>query len=362
MVKQKVSSFSYEFDSHSDDKYSTLKIMAKLAFEKRIINSILNIICKNIDYLTLPENLPQLAKLGYMYDKLWYAGRVAYGYDGIIRKSHQCENNPKYKLEYCDIGTEEQFDLIYDAWGMHSENRETNFEDFKNLILNGKVLTQLEIDIRKPNKTLDDWVTIKLNPNYKYKSLYPDRKSVLNNLLCTIGTEYSYKDGYIYEEASGAGKDVSIYGHWENAIFDSKIQKIVDKILLDEDVEKVVNTQYNEHIKWKKDKKDKEIKTYTNMYETLFKNNDISLEDFLNKMFNDEITYKDNDSYKKYYPISEYSNIQKIDENSHISYIKGSVEICKDILEHKIEESERGNGNIKFAENFLSKTFIQKYL
>ena len=27
MVKQKVSSFSYEFDSHSDDKYSTLKIM-----------------------------------------------------------------------------------------------------------------------------------------------------------------------------------------------------------------------------------------------------------------------------------------------------------------------------------------------
>lgn len=45
MVKQKVSYFSYEFDSHSDDKYSTLKIMklqkVALIVRKTIDNKLL---------------------------------------------------------------------------------------------------------------------------------------------------------------------------------------------------------------------------------------------------------------------------------------------------------------------------------
>ena len=48
--------------------------MAKRKFETRVINPILNTIAKNLDYLTQPENLGQLAKLGYMYDTLWYTG------------------------------------------------------------------------------------------------------------------------------------------------------------------------------------------------------------------------------------------------------------------------------------------------
>ena len=69
-------------------------------FEKQVIDPILIIIRENQEYLTYPENLPQLAKLGFMYGNLWYIGRVCYGQKGIIFKSEMiCEDNPKYKLE-----------------------------------------------------------------------------------------------------------------------------------------------------------------------------------------------------------------------------------------------------------------------
>ena len=126
-------------------------------FEEKVIDIILNTIKDNQEYLTLPENLPQLAKLGYMYNKLWYAGRVCWGYDGIIADSSkvegefdnplyaQCEDNPKYKIEMCEPINDEIDNLIYDAWGMHVSNFEnpTSWENFKKLILEGRELSEL---------------------------------------------------------------------------------------------------------------------------------------------------------------------------------------------------------------------------
>jgi hypothetical protein len=51
----------------------------KFRYEKNVIDPILKIIKDNQEYLTQPENLPQLAKLGFLYNTLWYAGRICWG-------------------------------------------------------------------------------------------------------------------------------------------------------------------------------------------------------------------------------------------------------------------------------------------
>ena len=56
----------------------------RFKFEENIIDPILILIRDNQEYLTMPENLPQLAKLGYMYNTLWYDGRLCWGSDGIL--------------------------------------------------------------------------------------------------------------------------------------------------------------------------------------------------------------------------------------------------------------------------------------
>jgi len=86
-------------------------------FEKNIIDVLLNTIKEYQVYLTQPENLPQLAKLGYIYNVLWYGGRICYGYKGILHKSEngECEDNAKYKIEMCNPQTLKIQSLIYGA-------------------------------------------------------------------------------------------------------------------------------------------------------------------------------------------------------------------------------------------------------
>ena len=78
-------------------------------YEKHVIRPILDIIEKYQDFLCKPENLPQLAKLGFMFEKLWYAGGVSYGYNGIVQKGgYTCENNP-----HCFYNFINRFMLFY---------------------------------------------------------------------------------------------------------------------------------------------------------------------------------------------------------------------------------------------------------
>jgi hypothetical protein len=63
-----------------------------MQYEERIIDTILNVIKDNQTYLTQKKNLPQLAKLGYMYNTLWYGGRCA-SYDGVIDKKVYAEDD-----------------------------------------------------------------------------------------------------------------------------------------------------------------------------------------------------------------------------------------------------------------------------
>lgn len=325
----------------------------KYKFEKNVIDVILNTIKKHQVYLTQPENLPQLAKLGYLYNTLWYAGRVCWGYDGIISKTNQCEDNPKYKIENCCPKTKKIENLIYDAWGMHiNDESPTDWNTFNSFITEGKELSELEVALLKPNKTIEDWVECLTNPEYAYP--YENRRRVVDNLLCTIGTEYGYKDGYIIQEASGANQDLSLYGNWQNAKFRDDIKLIINKILSIPEVKDTIDTHYK-FIKDIIDKKDaieleKDIRIFGMSFKDWAKSG-------LNKKLNDVFLGRPIEKYENYYPISEYSNITKFDKNTHKSYIDAGIEICKDILDHKNVEEKC---NIKFAKKFLCSPFIRK--
>lgn len=334
-------------------------------FEKRIIDPILNTIKEHQVFLTKKENLPQLAKLGYMYNALWYAGRFA-SYEGVIEKEtiieedgevcewNQCDDNPKYKIEMCEPEDDEIENYIYDAWGMHVLNDfGPHWDEFSTIVLHGKPLSNIEQKMLKPQKTFDEWVEILTDPDYRYSSLYQNRRSVANNLLCTIGNGYGFKDGFVMYEASGADQDSTDYGDWMNAKFREDIQLIVDKIMVDPEVEKVIRATEEADKKHKAEQLAKEIKSFGMPFDDYIKSDGYK---DVNRKFAElrgEVYIEEEEKYNAYYPICNYSIITMIEKDSHPSYIKAAVEVCEDILAHKEIENKERKGNVSFAERFL---------
>jgi hypothetical protein len=329
-----------------------------LKFESRIINPILRIIKNNQEYLTKPENLPQLAKLGYMYNSLWYNGRHA-SYENII-DANQNDDNPKYKIEMCNPKTDEIENYIYDAWGMHvSNDYGPGWEEFKTIVAGGIELSDVERKLLKPNKTFDEWVDIKTDSDYRYTALFGDRRKVADYLLCTIGTGYGYKNGYIIEEASGADQDTTDYGDWKNCTFRKDIQLNVNKIMEDVEVKKVMQFITIEKEKFEAKKLAKEIKSFGMPYKEWQKTHQADMD----KLYEGMGGEVEEEKVFEYYPISEYSIITQLDENAHPSYITAALEICEHIVKHppvigknwnQYQKDERIK-MIKFAEKFLKK-------
>lgn len=332
-------------------------------YEKRIIDTILNTIKDNQVYLTKKENLPQLAKLGYMYNTLWYGGRVA-SYEGVIDKKvyvedngetwegEQCDDNPKYKIEMCEPKNEKIEDYIYDAWGMHvSNDYGPGWEEFHQIMTSGKPLSEIEVKLLKPNKTFDEWVEILTDPNYRYSSIYPNRQAVADHLLCVIGNGYEFKNGFIIAGAGGADQDTTDYGDWSNAKFREDIQVIVDTIMADQEVEKVLKHIDVKSSEYKAEKLAEEIKAFGMSYKEFLKSDDYK------KM---QIRFE---RRFEYYPISGYSIIKKINKNSDPSYIKVGLEICKYILsnppkygkDYNKYQKDQCDNQLKFAINFIKK-------
>lgn len=360
-------------------------------YEKLVIRPILKVIENKQDYLCQPENLPQLAKLGFMFNNLWYAGRVCYGYDGIVKKGSSCENNPKYEIgDNIKYNSEEDENLVYDAWGMHvtDEYKNNDYEAFKKIVLEGKELPEFEKERRRPNKTFDDWVKILTDKRYKYHSLYPDRQSVANHLLCVIGNGYGYntKTGMVISEASGADQDEDLYGEWENAQFESSILEVINKVL-DVPECKLALDAYSAFVIKNRDKRLKKeredmSKWFGNLLPSLNKfrtesgKPEITLDDDgfqktmneylkiqMSKITGKSSTPKPKPKPYEYYPISDYSIIWKLDENSHPSYIQAGLEICEHIVANNPEirkdfneyqKTQRDDG-IEFCKNFINK-------
>lgn len=373
-------------------------------FEANIIDPILLLIRNNQEYLTQPANLPQLAKLGYMYNTLWYAGGVCWGSSGLLidpslRKELKeyegdgdeedspyqwisCEDNPKYKIEMCNPMNDEIENLIYDAWGMHvSDLKELlSFEKFCDIIRNGVPLTELERKMLKINKTFEEWVEILTDKGYKYR--YLNKKGVADHLLCTIGTGYGLNsEGFVYNEASGADQDEASYGDWRNAKFRADINMEVEKLLAIPELKETMETYNNYKVETLNKKKLKEKRDNEVLLNLLKKNNllangeDLSLSEILDRLDTIDMgpsSLKKNpvksEKYHQYYPISSSSKIYIIgNKESQLregikkidtSYLNASIEICKDILEH---ESEERKENVKFAKEFLAEQGIEGY-
>jgi hypothetical protein len=359
-------------------------------YEKYVIHPILSMVEKYQDFLCKPENLPQLAKLGFMFEKLWYAGRVCYGYNGIIKKGgYTCENNPKYELEDgIKYNSENNENLIYDAWGIHISNdgNQMNFEEFSNLILNGKPLSEFEVKYRKSNKTFDEWVEVLTDKQFKYSSMYPNRRSVANHLLCTIGNGYGYnkKTGIVFNEAGGADQDQDGYGDWENSKFIPEIQIVVNAILTFNMTKIAMDAESTYVKKLITERKEKEFEKQQKFHESLLP----LINETLAKKGEEPVTM-DSEKYHEifakymklqldetlgkrqkieksdyeYYPICNYSIIMMFDKNTHLSYIKAGLEICEDIVAFppKIKENynefqiKQRNEMIEFAKNYIEK-------
>jgi hypothetical protein len=348
-------------------------------YQKSVTDKILKTIEKHQDELCETKNLPQLAKLGYMFNTLYYSGRWF----------NKCDNSPKYEIEdRIKYNNDKNRDLVYDAWGMHvrnNDNNPTTFDQFSDMIRNGKELTPNEKLSRKKNKTFDEWEEIFLDENYRYKSLFPNRQSVADYLLCTIGTGYKYnhETGCIIEKASGGGKDIDIYGIWENAEFPDHINQVVEEILNNPQSKMAIDQSHREITDINEQKKMEDQETIklnkmafslllTEINKYLTQENrpnvtiDIPYDD--KKAILREFTSryrKDEEKVKKYeyYPIGTYANILDLDEKSHPSYIKAALEISHDIVNdppvikkdwNKFQIDQR-NSSIKFCENFIKK-------
>lgn len=349
----KVTETTYTFELTKEGRNL---VLPSFKFEKLVIDPILLAIKNNAEYLLKPENYPQLAKLGYMFDKLWYVGRITYGYEGLIKKGSQCEDNPKYKLEMCSTDLCDSYDdPIYGAWGMHVSNNPLNipYDDFMNIVKGNYKISDFELKFRKPNKTFEEWQDVLMDKQYRYSSLYDTRKHVLNTLLCVIGTEYDYVNGYVVYDG-----DISKYSNWEEAIFNNKIQKIIDKIIEYPEFKIAYDIAYQFIKKIQDEKleeKNKEKAEYNSIMENLVKfisdGNEPSpiVKDIYDAYIGKNKKIRQLESY---YPISEYSTITKFDDNTHISYINAAIEMCTDILNNKEKEEVT---NVKFATKFLKK-------
>lgn len=322
-------------------------------YEKEITRKILKTIEKYQEYLTQPENLPQLAKLGFLFSYLYRAGRVAYGYTGYIEKGDVCENNPKDELESIDYKDEDSESLIYDAWGMHDIDETKNYEEFVQYIKEGRQLSAFDKMLMAPNKTMEDWLIVRLDERYKYFDPSADKFQVYNYLLCVIGNGYGLnKNGFVYLEASGADQDQDDYGDWENAKFEPKIQKVVDKILINPLVKPAVNCFHKLVCDEQTKKLNEERKAF----------NGLTYKEYLGSDAHKAVEERlgMTKTFQNWYPISDYSIMYEVfnGKKASQSVVNACIEIAEDILRQEKANPKKDRhfaDNLKFAKKFLKK-------
>ncbi len=177
----------------------------------RLFESVLKTIKSNWTYLK--ENPKHLAWCMMHFSLIHNVGR----------QMGECNGNPKYDLEWLEEWCEENSNdgnLLYDSWGVTVANG----YEFPDLARNNIPHAY------KKNKTMEDWVDICTHEDYKYKSIYPNKKSVLDHYLCTNGTGIGWnKDGYLDDMSPCNTPNSAFYGYTmcENEIPNNIREKIL---------------------------------------------------------------------------------------------------------------------------------------
>lgn len=283
----------------------------------KAMEKILKLVVKHQSFLE--KNPKVLAKMMQEYDDLHYASR-----HHPNEKLHDW-NNLKYDVIDLEDQVGSQYaSLVYDSWAATL----FQYEDWE-------PKTALE---KKKNKTMDEIVKMCLDLKYRYNSMYPSRKSVLDYYLCCIGTGLGWnKEGFIGPKEGPSGTDMNIFEDYDKEEIPEKILKSFTW-LKDPDIELGRKTMWQDrkdHFK----KKEQEREHFKNIEKALMS----ELPEF-----------KKLDEVKNtpYYPLSEdYSLICNIPKNVDPSFVKAAKEICNAILNNQ----EESMSNKKIAKKILKK-------
>lgn len=237
-------------------------------------DKILKLMKENQNYLC-KKNKPLLAYLMLRWQNLYYAGRILYGDEKF---GYQCQNNPKYEFESME-NSEANGNIIYDAWAVsidmqvmapaefreksdwigvrdHYQMNEKDFDQLATFFNKDNDFTKL---LHKKNKTMQEWYALLSDPNHRYSSMYPTKKSVDDHLLCVIGNGYDWnKDGFICDDGP-SGEDGSDYGKYmmmkgkavdkEGKKIGTRLNKILMQPHVQEAQEKAKKYSVNQHFK-----------------------------------------------------------------------------------------------------------------
>jgi len=225
---------------------------------------ILKIAEDNFDYFR--ENTKHLAWVMMHYELMHKISRY------LEDDFKEYADNPKYPIIDAGDRLPEKGDgnLLYDAWGITVSNS-LEFND----VTDPKQMN--------PNKTLQDWCDIWLDEDYRYNSIFPDRRRVEDHLLCTNGTGMEWnKDGYIDNAGASDIPNSMYYGYTkcEDEIpekFKNQILKLFDHPRIkqkQEEIMKVVRVNWSDNraeqeyinSKWRLDSAIKKSKSDIKLY------------------------------------------------------------------------------------------------
>jgi hypothetical protein len=327
----------------------------------------------------IEENQPWMAAnptalqwLFCQWETIWVTGRACFGYEGIVKRSYECENNPKYEVadrfqaETPEI--DEQECILYDAWANAQDAMKSmrpnlpywagfnmslgTREDFDRwrVEYQEKLKDPFFVLSQKKNKTFEEHVELLTDKRYQYHSMYGSKFSVANHLLCVIGNGYGWnKDGYVCVDTP-SDRDEAIYNGWpvhdvddfpENCrefireiIYCDKVQENIKvaKAHYDGLVQKMIDKHMKDHSFMKSPEFKKHFPTVTVENANEADEAMSAIYAALRKEFQDEDEVT---KPRAYYPLSDrYSLILTMPDNAHESYIRACKEIAEDILAH----------------------------
>ena len=319
------------------------------------INKILKIVNNEEDYLT--NNPKQLAKIMF----LWYNIYSAYS---LINKDEYWNISDDIEK---NIDDEDFLELVYSAYVKISNHEKTFLLEDINKIFEPRELSDFELLLDKKDKSMEDFYNLLLNEKYKYNSIYPDKFSVNNHLLCVIGNGYEWnKNGFLTTDHNLNEN----FSNWEREVLDKRFDNIISYYSNDKIVEilKLSKKKKEDYIteKNKISKPREQVREFINTkFPTDYQKTDLEYHELMGKILNEtdkekKKSLKTVEPKKQYYPLCNYSKIDTIPNNAHKSYWFSCKEIANEILDNEKETENNKNYAKKFLKKFNIKFRLNK--
>lgn len=149
---------------------------------KKALDQILTVLDKHQDFFL--KNPKQLSSIMKMYNDIDYGGRYH------PEKHLDAWDNPKYPFEVFE-DNDPFYNAVFDAWAYWVRQNEDFFK------FGPQKKTELE---KKLHKTPEEFLQMKLDPNYRYQKLYANKWEVYNYLFNLFGTGLEWHQGFLVDK------------------------------------------------------------------------------------------------------------------------------------------------------------------